>query len=204
MIKLIRLEHKKYFRNTVLYFLYSFLLVLVSSIIFEKTGLNRFYIASVIGATMGVKDFYDRYNKEMFNGTLKNSLITPVGRKNVIKAKIIVSIINGLLYCTIAMLGMVMIMHGTNTKVSLNIVLIYLFSAIVSIVATIRKLMSKTNGNSGLWNIVTVLLICNTLGSFFRYKEIIDLIVTIVLIIDLDISFKKGNILFVFPEIDLK
>ena len=76
MIKLIRLEHKKYFRNTVLYFLYSFLLVLVSSIIFEKTGLNRFYIASVIGATMGVKDFYDRYNKEMLNGTLKNSLMT--------------------------------------------------------------------------------------------------------------------------------
>ena len=74
----------------------------------------------------------------------------------------------------------------------------------VSIVATIRKLMSKTNGNSGLWNIITVLLICNTLESFFRYKEIIDLIVTIVLIIDLDISFKKGNILFVSPEIDLK
>lgn len=119
MIKLIRLEHKKYFRNTVLYFLYSFLLVLVSSIIFEKTGLNRFYIASVIGATMGVKDFYDRYNKEMLNGTLKNSLITPVGRKNIIKAKIIASTINGLLYCTIAMLGMAMIMHGTNTKVSL-------------------------------------------------------------------------------------
>ena len=153
---------------------------------------------------MGVKDFYDRYNKEMLNGTLKNSLITPVGRKNIIKAKIIASTINGLLYCTIAMLGMAMIMHGTNTKVSLNIVLIYLFSAMVSIVATIRKLMSKTNGNSGLWNIITVLLICNTLGSFFRYKEIIDLIVTIVLIIDLDISFKKGNILFVSPEIDLK
>lgn len=165
MKKLIKLEYSKYLKSINLIIGLGYCIAaLVFEMIFFDIDISD---ASIIGAVMGVIDFHHRFNVELKNGLGKISLITPMGRKKVVMAKIIVSVINGAIY-SIFSIGVVMMSYSASNKgINIKEVLVYFMVAIMVIIFVIKCQLIDSAKEKIFWAITYVLIFCRGAKAFF-------------------------------------
>lgn len=104
MLKAVKLEYKKYKKESNIIFM--IIIGILITIFLIAVREEEFDIVFIASTPLIIDEFRRRYNKEFKNNVLKISAMTPIGKRNVIKAKLIVSAGIGLIFMLTVTIGL--------------------------------------------------------------------------------------------------